>query len=164
MRRREFVMGAAVAIAAPYVLQTHANAATPRLRRDVQSLSPSDPFFVEYGQAVQAMHQLPASDPRNWRHQSLIHLNHCPHGLRDFVHWHRHYILNYELICGQRSIGFKKPANQLTAAPGYQGRAAGERVGNVARIPSTTTPRFRPGVGSGSFGGGARRASRLCST
>jgi tyrosinase len=101
MRRREFVTGAAVAIAAPYFLRTHANAATPRMRRDVQSLTPSDPFFVKYGQAVQAMHQLPASDSRNWRNQSLIHLNHCPHGLRDFVHWHRHYILNYELICGQ---------------------------------------------------------------
>ena len=59
----------------PMFCRTYANAATPRVRRDVQSLSPSDPFFVEYGQAVQAMHQLPASDSRNWRNQSLIHLN-----------------------------------------------------------------------------------------
>ena len=28
--------------------------------------------------------------------------------------------------------------------------------GNVARIPATTTPRFRPGVAKGSFGGAAR--------
>jgi tyrosinase len=99
--RREFMVFATAAIAAPYVLKTHATAQTPRVRRDVQSLSASDPFFANYGQAVQAMHQLPASDPRNWRNQALIHLNHCRHGVQDFVHWHRHYIHNYELICGQ---------------------------------------------------------------
>jgi tyrosinase len=99
--RREFVVGAATAMAAPWVLNTHAGAQTPRVRRDVQSLSPSDPFFAKYGQAVQAMHQLPVSDPRNWRNWALVHLNHCTHGVEDFVHWHRHYILNYERICGQ---------------------------------------------------------------
>jgi tyrosinase len=99
--RREFMVVATAAIAAPYVLKTHATAQTPRVRRDVQSFSASDPFFANYGQAVQAMHQLPASAPRNWRNQALIHLNHCRHGVQDFVHWHRHYIHKYELICGQ---------------------------------------------------------------
>jgi tyrosinase len=99
--RRQFVAGAAITVAAPYVMKTRAHAQSPRVRRDVQSLSASDSFFAKYGQAVQAMHQLPASDPRNWRNQALIHINHCPHGEQDFVHWHRHYILNFERICGQ---------------------------------------------------------------
>jgi tyrosinase len=50
------------------------------------------------------MHALQTSNPsdrRSWRNQALIHINHCPHGVQSFVHWHRHYILNYELICGQ---------------------------------------------------------------
>ena len=98
--RRRFLMVAATSLAAPYVLRTVARAQGPRVRVDVQSLSPSDPFFAKYGQAVQAMHQLPSSDQRNWRNQALIHINHCPHGAQDFVHWHRHYIHNYELICG----------------------------------------------------------------
>ena len=45
------------------------------------------------------------------------------------------------------------------------GRDSPQRTksGNVARIPHTTTPRFRPGVVDGSFGK-ASRATRLCST
>jgi tyrosinase len=70
----------------------------------VQSLSPNDPWFTKYAQAIQAMHQLQQqnpNDPRNWRNQSLIHITHCPHGADDFVHWHRYYINNYEAILGQ---------------------------------------------------------------
>ena len=46
------------------------------------------------------MHELPPTDLRNWRKQALIHLDHCVHGSPDFFHWHRHYITQYELICG----------------------------------------------------------------
>jgi tyrosinase len=98
--RRAFIAGATTALATPFIL-TKANAATPRLRLDVQSLAPNDPFFAKYGEAVKKMHELPTNDPRNWRNQALIHINHCPHGSQSFVHWHRHYIHNYELICGQ---------------------------------------------------------------
>jgi len=101
--RRSFIAGAATSVAAPFIL-TQARAQPLRIRRDVQSLAPNDPWFTKYGQAVQAMHDLQKSKPsdqRNWRNQALIHINHCPHGATSFVHWHRHYILNYELICGQ---------------------------------------------------------------
>jgi tyrosinase len=73
----------------------------PRVRRNINKMAASDPYFVKYGEAVTKMHTLPASDPRNWRNQALIHLNHCPHGLPDFTHWHRHYILNFERICAE---------------------------------------------------------------
>ncbi len=101
--RRGFIAGAATAVAAPFIL-TQSRAAGMRIRRDVQKMAANDPWFAKYGQAVQAMHDLQKSKPadqRNWRNQSLIHINHCPHGKQSFVHWHRHYILNYELICGQ---------------------------------------------------------------
>ena len=101
MDRRTFIAGATAALAAPSFIRSAKAATTPRLRRDVQSLAPSDPFFAKYAEAVKKMHDLPDSDPRKWRNQALIHLNHCPHSKTSFVHWHRHYILNYELICGQ---------------------------------------------------------------
>ncbi len=47
------------------------------------------------------MHRLPATDPRNWRNQALIHINRCRHGARDFLHWHRWYIFYFEKICGE---------------------------------------------------------------
>ncbi len=100
MDRRIFVAAAATALAAPSIV-IKANAATQRLRRDVQSLDPTDPFFAKYADAVQKMHGLPSDDPRHWRNQALIHINHCPHGSQTFVHWHRHYILNFEQICGE---------------------------------------------------------------
>jgi tyrosinase len=91
-------------VASPYVLKTSAAAQTLRIRRDVQSLGATDPFFQKYAEAVQKMHNLPANDQRNWRNQALIHLNFCPHSrtntAADFFHWHRHYITNFELICG----------------------------------------------------------------
>jgi tyrosinase len=67
-------------------------------------MAANDPWFGKYAQAVQAMHDLTKNKPndqRGWRNQALIHLNHCPHGANTFLHWHRHYILNFELICGQ---------------------------------------------------------------
>ncbi len=102
INRRTFLTGSAAAITAPYVLRANAGGGlAPRIRRDVQSLSYSDPFFAKYAQAVRAMHQLPGNDPRNWRNQALIHINRCRHGASDFLHWHRWYIHYFEKICGE---------------------------------------------------------------
>jgi len=101
--RRGFITGAATAVAAPFVLR-QARAANLRIRRDVQSMAPNDPWFTKYGQAIQAMHDLQKSKPsdqRNWRNQALIHIKNCLHSSNSFVHWHRHYILNYENICAE---------------------------------------------------------------
>lgn len=105
MDRRQFVVGAGSALAAPFIMRHSASGQTTRrVRRDVMAMAPTDPFFSDYAAAVQAMHQLPSTDGRNWRNQALIHLNHCPHGgstaAMDFIHWHRNYILFYERICG----------------------------------------------------------------
>jgi len=100
INRREFSTGVVTTLAAPFVLKTGLRAQVTRLRRDVTKLDPSDPLFGKYAEAVKALHDLPADDPRNWRNQALIHINHCMHGEPDFLHWHRHYLANFELICG----------------------------------------------------------------
>lgn len=105
MDRRQFLVAGASAVAlsaavGPLVPAT-ARAQTVRVRRNVMTMQDSDPFFADYAQGVALMHKLPSTDQRNWRNQALIHLNHCPHGAIDFVHWHRHYISYYEQIIGQ---------------------------------------------------------------
>jgi tyrosinase len=100
MKRRDFLIAAgALAVSA---LKTPARAQQSprlRLRRDLLKLRPNDPFFGRYAAAVQRMHQLPESDPRNWRRQAAIHLDHCPHGQRDFFSWHRYYLYYFEETC-----------------------------------------------------------------
>ena len=136
--RRGFITGAATAVAAPFVLR-QARAANLRIRRDVQSMAPNDPWFTKYGQAIQAMHDLQKSKPsdqRNWRNQALIHINHCPHSSNSFVHWHRHYILigtrawgkglsggERGKAAGRDAIGLPELARHVALV----GKAAGER-------------------------------------
>ncbi|MFM7519145.1 MAG: tyrosinase family protein [Planctomycetota bacterium] len=47
------------------------------------------------------MHELPPCDRRSWRRQAEIHPNHCAHGTNLFLPWHRHYITQFEKICGE---------------------------------------------------------------
>ena len=64
-------------------------------------MADDDPFFSQYAQAIEKMHALPVSDPRSWRNQAIIHANYCPHGMDDFLEWHRFYITYFEEICGE---------------------------------------------------------------
>lgn len=88
-------------LAAPFVTTSSTFGQTPKVRRDVQKMTPTDRFFTDYADAITAMHNLPSSDQRNWRNQALIHLNHCPHGMINFFPWHRWYIYYYESICAE---------------------------------------------------------------
>lgn len=101
MKRRDF-LSSAVAVAAPMVwTAAHAQGEAVRVRRDASTLPSNDPIWGVFAEAVKAMHALPPSDPRSWRNQAMLHLKYCPHGASrpDFVHWHRHYITNFEAIC-----------------------------------------------------------------
>ena len=103
MKRREFISTAVSAAAAPMVwTAANAQSGSVRVRRDASLLTSNDPIWAIYADAVKAMHALPPTDPRNWRNQAMLHLKFCPHGQArpDFVHWHRHYITNFEAICG----------------------------------------------------------------
>lgn len=104
--RRTFLKSTAAAgalLAAPFVTTSPTFGQTLPIRRDVQTMSLTDPFFTDYNKAITEMHNLPLSDQRNWRNQALIHLNHCPHGEINFFPWHRWYIYFYESICAKLS-------------------------------------------------------------
>lgn len=68
-------------------------------RRNIQSLSPSDPIITTYKNAVTAMRGLPSSDPRSWENQAQLHLNKCIHRNWLWLPWHRVYLLYLERIC-----------------------------------------------------------------
>lgn len=104
--RREFLKkGAGLVVAsafgAPAIIK--AQGATPRkVRRNASTMVPTDPFFIDYAEAVKALHDFSLPDGNNgWRNQALIHLKFCPHGEDDFCAWHRHYISVFETICGE---------------------------------------------------------------
>jgi len=104
--RRTLLAGAGAGIAALSAGGAVAQAAPAvRIRRNLSLMTPTDPWFADYADAVAAMHELDEiapDDRRGWRQQALIHLNHCPHGsIPGFLPWHRHYLRYYEEICGQ---------------------------------------------------------------
>jgi tyrosinase len=78
-----------------------------RQRENVAGMDSSHPMLRSYADAVQAMKDLPESDPRNWKRQAEIHRgltgdqdpSGCPHGNWYFLPWHRAYVLEFEEIC-----------------------------------------------------------------
>jgi len=100
--RRKLLQGAVLtAISAPFLTFQAKAATTVKVRRDVTKMHPDDPFFAKYALAIKKMHKLPDTDPRNWRNQAIIHVQHCPHGMADFLEWHRFYITYFESICAE---------------------------------------------------------------
>ncbi len=55
-------------------------------------------MLVSYKKGIQAMLDLPASDPRNWFRHAFIHFLDCPHGNWWFPVWHRVYLYWFEKI------------------------------------------------------------------
>lgn len=98
--RRDIMIGGAAVLSAPFISGL-AYAQNIKVRRDLTTLSNTDPFFDQYRAAVKAMHDLDESDLRSWRSQALIHAMHCPHGEIGFAPWHRIYLANFEAICGE---------------------------------------------------------------
>lgn len=56
-----------------------------------------------YRTAIKALLQLPATDPRNWYRNVLVHTLDCPHGNWWFLPWHRGYIGFFEQTVRQYS-------------------------------------------------------------
>jgi tyrosinase len=73
------------------------------VRRNVATMSASDPILVAYKDAVAQMKALPASDPRSWQAQATIHNDHCPHGNWFFLPWHRAYLYYFECVVRELS-------------------------------------------------------------
>lgn len=103
INRRTFIQGTLAAGAAVLVqksawaLSTSANL---RIRHSALDLPATDDVFQQYALAVKKMHALPAADRRNWRRMAETHADFCQHGTTGFLPWHRHYITQFEKICG----------------------------------------------------------------
>ncbi len=79
------------------------NIANRPVRRNINTMTDSDPMLVSYRAAVAAMKALPESNPRSWQAQANIHDNFCPHGNWHFLAWHRAYLWYFEEICRELS-------------------------------------------------------------
>lgn len=108
--RRNFIKSASLASNAilfspssNFASETKLQPPTLKIRKDIGTLAIDDPIILSYKKAVQAMKNLPSTDPRNWENQARIHLNHCPHGNWFFLPWHRAYLRYFEKICAQLS-------------------------------------------------------------
>ena len=76
----------------------------PVRRRLREGSSEIDDVLAVYADAVEAMRDLPTSNPRSWAAQYQIHgnatsFNHCQHGTDHFFTWHRAYLAYFEKIC-----------------------------------------------------------------
>ena len=52
--------------------------------------------LASYAKGVEAMLNLPATDPHNWFRNAFVHLMDCPHGNWWFYVWHRGYLGYFE--------------------------------------------------------------------
>jgi tyrosinase len=89
------------------------------IRRNIANLAANDPIIQAFKDGVQAMKNLPASDPRSWTAQANIHFDHCPHGNWWFLPWHRGYLLYFERIIRKLSghQDFALPYWNWTSSP-----------------------------------------------
>lgn len=101
--RRSLLQGGAAVALATATSGTEALAQAVVQRRSVNTMALNDPILVSYRTAVQAMKNLPSSDPRNWIKQADIHKNFCPHRNWYFLPWHRAYLVAFERLCRQLS-------------------------------------------------------------
>jgi hypothetical protein len=124
LTRRHFLQKTGIATGAVLSLSAlhpkPARAAGPFVRKDVGSLSATDPILTSYATAITAMQKLDMSDPTNplgWQYQAAIHgttspsttpgevatWNTCEHGTQYFLSWHRMYLYYFERIIRKMS-------------------------------------------------------------
>jgi tyrosinase len=98
LTRRHFLqttMVAAGAAAFPFH-SVFAQSATAKYRRYNVTSAQGKKALASYAKGVEAMLNLPASDPRNWFRNAFVHLMDCPHGNWWFYVWHRGYVGFFE--------------------------------------------------------------------
>jgi len=118
LTRRETLTGA-LALAAFPSIGTEAGTGTSPLVRHGVSGPDAAAALISFKRAIRAMLALPASDPRNWYRQAIIHLIDCPHANWWFLPWHRGYLFHFEAICRELSgdPAFALPFWDWTRAP-----------------------------------------------
>jgi tyrosinase len=105
--RRDFLKKSlaltALTLTPPFVFESMSQPQKIVVRKNIATLSDTDPDLVAYKDAVTKMVALPASDQRSWQAQAQIHQNNCPHGNWFFLPWHRAYLYYFEAICRELS-------------------------------------------------------------
>lgn len=100
LSRRDFLAAMGAASAAAAIPSGAALAQAPAKYRRVNVSSPQGKTVLEsYKKAIRAMLALPATDPRNWYRNAIVHALDCPHGNWWFVVWHRGYLGWFEQTC-----------------------------------------------------------------
>jgi len=103
LTRRETLTGALALSVAPWGSVRSATGTGPFVRRSVTGADLAPATLASFKRAIRAMLALPASDPRNWYRQAIVHLLDCPHANWWFLPWHRGYLFHFEAICRELS-------------------------------------------------------------
>ncbi len=93
------------------------------IRKNISTLSDTDPIIQAYKDGVSAMKALSSTDRRNWTAQADIHNDFCPHGNWYFLPWHRAYLYYFEAIIRELSgyQDFALPYWNWTCQPSIPG-------------------------------------------
>src|SRR5690349_8978057 len=86
--RREFLVTTATVAGASMLPLQSAQAQTAKYIRYNVTSAKGKEMLKSYAKGIQAMLELPASDPRNWFRNAFIHFMDCPHGNWWFYVWH----------------------------------------------------------------------------
>jgi tyrosinase len=89
--RRRWLKGCGAALLATQMPFAQA-AANAKYRRYNVASAEGQKALKSYAAGVEAMMNLPATDPRNWFRNAFVHLMDCPHGNWWFYAWHRGYL------------------------------------------------------------------------
>lgn len=89
--RRDFLVTTAT-LAGASLLPLDARAQTAKYIRYNVTSAKGKEMLKSYAKGIQAMLNLPATDPRNWFRNAFIHFMDCPHGNWWFYVWHRGYV------------------------------------------------------------------------
>ncbi|HEY0790964.1 MAG TPA: tyrosinase family protein [Chthoniobacterales bacterium] len=144
--RRKFLQIAGTAAGALY-LPPFARAQNPTVlaRKDLATLTASDPTLTILKQGIAAMQARPTTDGWNWSNVASMHQNFCAHNNWYFFPWHRPYVgfLEYVIQNVTNTPSFRMPywnwtrnnkiPAQFTSAPLYD---PSRQVSPTTPIPS----------------------------
>lgn len=100
LTRRRFLASSTIALTTANLLPCAVSAqtaATPAAAAKFRRWKITDPAMPprvldSYKKGIQAMLNLPPTDPRNWYRNAFTHIFDCPHGNWWFLVWHRGYL------------------------------------------------------------------------
>lgn len=124
-----------------------------RTRSDVWKLAAQDDTLLWYGRAVDAMQQLPKTNPLSWEYQAAIHgsvsvpssllrwWDQCQHSTSFFLPWHRMYVLHFERIVAMNVVKLGGPKDWALPYWNYS-----QNPTSLAMPPAFRNPKLANGL------------------